>query len=62
MTDRFIYKGWLGWCPIYLDADLKRPTIKARRFIPNFWLDINAVAMGLSGYDGSKIKFVSRRR
>jgi hypothetical protein len=56
------HKGWFLACPI-LAGDIKseEPTLVARRFVPDWWFEANALAMQLAialrsllqpGYDG----------
>lgn len=53
---KFAYKGWIGLCPIYLGEDLQQPHIIKRKYVPECWLDINAILAALLGKGCTNIR------
>ena len=53
---KFTYKGWIGLCPIYLSEDLQQPHIIKRKYVPECWLDINAILTSLLGKGCTNIR------
>lgn len=42
------HKGWLLACPVYIgEPDAAEPVLEPRRFVPEWWMDVNNIAFGV---------------
>lgn len=53
---KLTYKGWIGLAPIYLGEDLDDPRVIKRKYVPELWVDINAIVVSLIGRGCTKMR------